>query len=766
LALQQGDITDAEKRLEQLKEDHPAHVKVRLAEAELLTAQQNNDQAISVLKDTVSQLPYEPEPIRYLAILLARQGRQEECQTVIKDALARINEPAAHRRLSLLLADFYERWDQHEKAYEFLNSLVNSRPGQVPIIRRLLRCRQVAENLEKAQQLVDNIKSLEGEDGWQWRYEQARIWFAQDNFEENYPKIVSLLEKNLLANPNDQPSRLLLAAAYERSGELQLALSTYRDALNRAPDDLRVIIPAVTAFYKAREHEQAQEILNRASEKKLYHPELRKLQLQNYLSSGQWDSATKILETLLDKDEQNAPVCLSLALLKMRRGSFGQAEELLTKLKDQKPDWLPATVAQIELYVRQNKSTEALTLCDHMVKSSGNAAAYILRGKTYAMLGQREKAEEDLEQATLIESDSLPAWIAKSDFHRLAGDFDLAVECAQKAIFFAPDNPNVQRRAVSLLLASKKPDLLRQANTILDEALQSNPTDIDLLLLRAHCLVAEGTAPAIEEAQRILQDVTEQYPKTDRAWAALGEIALAGPDGIGKALDIALKGLAYLPDNKALLLLKARCEAKRSVTLAVPTLEALYEMDPSDTDVAVLLAETYVAAGQSEKAVKMLRAQLRLCRPSARRKYTIALAGALYNNGDPKEAGELFEALCRDAPDDAAPMLAQVRLLKHDNLWDQMADRVTSWCRNHVKDSRTIVTVAAELAATQSTEARKAAEDVLRMLIANDSDCTRAISALAMLLQMGKRPVEAAQLYQRVLELEGPERAAETARLY
>ncbi|GAJ02986.1 unnamed protein product, partial [marine sediment metagenome] len=245
------------------------------------------------------EFPDTVELVRYLAILLAQQGNQEKCEATIKDALIRIEQPIAHRQLGMLLARFYTQWNQKDNAYTLLDALSQKLPDDIPVKRRLLLCEQVIKDPEKAQQLVDDIKSLEGEDGWQWQYEQARVWFAADDFEARYPQIVTHLQGNLLANPSDQASRMLLAASYERAGELQLAISTYREGLSRSPDDLNIIIPVVAALYKAREYDEAEQLLNRASAAKLYHPQLQQFQLQSHLRHGQLSLASDILQDLL-----------------------------------------------------------------------------------------------------------------------------------------------------------------------------------------------------------------------------------------------------------------------------------------------------------------------------------------------------------------------------------------------------------------------------------------------------------------------------------
>jgi predicted Zn-dependent protease len=79
LAIQGGDFAGAEALVAELKKTHPSQVEVALAEVRLLVTQQKEDQAILALNNIVEQFPANPEPLGYLANLLARQDKQEEC---------------------------------------------------------------------------------------------------------------------------------------------------------------------------------------------------------------------------------------------------------------------------------------------------------------------------------------------------------------------------------------------------------------------------------------------------------------------------------------------------------------------------------------------------------------------------------------------------------------------------------------------------------------------------------------------------------------
>jgi len=760
LAMHQRSFTEAETLLTQLKQSAnvsagDSQLRIAMAEADLLIAQEKVDEAISKLNEIVKQFPDSIEPVRVLAILLNQQKNREKCEATIKDALARTKQPIVYRELGVMLAELYTLWGQTDKLYPLLNELTQKEPNDIPIKRWLLVCNEVAKDPAKVQQLIDDIKLLEGEEeGWQWRYEQARTWFGAANFKERYPQIISLLQENLLANPDDQSNRLLLAATYERGGDLQMALSTYRQALDRSPQDLRVIIPTVAALYKAKEYSQAEEILNRASRAKLSHPQLQRLQFENYLRRGQLSSASDILEDIIRNDPNNQAVCLSLALLKMQQNKFDDASQLLDKIKIQDPNSLSVKVAQVQLNLQQQKPQEALTLCNEIIANLNNASAYILRARTYAAIGQTDKAMEDFQQATTIEPNNIEVWVARGDFYYSTGQREKAEADVKQALSLAPDNTRVLKRAATLLLLSGNADKNRQARDILNKTIESNPDDGELQMLKARSLLIEGTAPAIENAAQVLQKLTDTQPKISEAWLLLGEIALRQGEQ-GKAIDIVLRGLVHKANDKALLTLKARAEAARSPVLAIPTLRVLRDADPNDTDTAILLANAYIATNEPNKAVELLNNQLSVCKnDSIRRRCRITLAVALYKSGNKAEAQKEFDLLLQSEPNDASPLLAQAMLLRDDQLWSQLIQNVTDWYQKHPKDTGTPVIIAGELAGVENSEAKKAAEEILKMILGKDPNCINAMSVLGMLLQTSGRSEKSTQLYQKILSLQ------------
>jgi tetratricopeptide (TPR) repeat protein len=152
--------------------------------------------------------------------------------------------------------------------------------------------------------------------------------------------------------------------------------------------------------------------------------------------------------------------------------------------------------------------------------------------------------------------------------------------------------------------------------------------------------------------------------------------------------------------------------------------------------------------------VTLLRRQLSTGDASSRRQYQIALAVATYKNGNKKRAESEFESLLSAEPNDPDPLFELVQLLREDRLWSGISQRVLRWHRGHLDNTDAAVTIAKGLASVDDVQARKVAEDILRTILKDDSGCTGAVGALAILLHTTGRTAEAAGLYEQLLALE------------
>ncbi len=768
VAMMRGRFPEAAALLKDLEAKSPADVRVALFWAELYALQGRKEQAQERFQDAVAKFPQASEPVRGLAGFFHQQNQRQECETVLREGIARLKEPSLRRELSLVLADFYNQWKEEDKLTKWLSDMAVAFPGDIQPKRLLLTRNEIVKDGRKAQAIVDEIHALEGEDGYQWRYEQARLWARgrEEEFKTRYPQIVKLLQENLQTNAKDHPSRLLLAETYERANEVPLAVSTYREAHNLLPDNLAVLVRTATILTRVREYDEARRLLDEADQRNLHDPALERLRLLDDVRIGKLERAGDGLEKMIQEDPNETSFRLGLAVIRIREKKFDEAQKILDDLKAKTPDSLPVTGAQVGLYVEQGRAAEAIQLCDQTVEKLHNAAAYNLRARTYIALKQNDKALEDFGRVIALDPQQAQSWAARAEFCRMIGRIPDGMADVKRALALAPDNSAIQRLAATLFIASGDMLLVGDAEALIDKALAAydkvpvaNTGDpkaaeyLHLRLLQAQALMLKGTGPGIESARRILREVTGSELKLAEAWELMGRLELSQEEP-AKALDAALRGLAHSEGNRSLLLLKARAEKARSPAMAAQTLKGLLDQNPRDVEVLIELADAYARSGRTQQAVDLLRQKLPEFEGRDRRRCELAYAEAVYADGQREEAKSLFDKLMQADPNDPIPTMTLAQQLRRERRWTEMNQLVHRWLTTHPRDAEVATIISRVLAATGDKQALQVGEDILRMTLQTNPQSLPALMLLGMMMQNEGRNEESIRLNRQILQID------------
>jgi len=768
VAMTRGKFPEAAALLKDLEAGNPTDVRVPLLRAELEATQGRNEEAKARFQDAVAKFPQASEPVRGLAGFLHQQNQRPECEAVLREGIARITEPSLRRELSLVLADFYSQWKEEGKLTKWLSDVAVAFPGDIQPKRRLLAREEIVKDARKAQEIVDEIHAVEGEEGGQWRYEQARLWARgpEEEFKTRYPQMVKLLQENLQTNPKDHASRLLLAETYEKANELPLAVSTYREAHHLLPDNLGVLVRAATILTRVREFDEARRLLDEADQRNLHDPALERLRVLDDVRIGRLGPAAEALEKMAQQDPNDTSFRLSLALIRIRERKYDEAQKVLNELKTKMPDSLPVTGAQVTLYVQQGNAAEALRLCDQTVEKLHNVAAYNLRARTYIALKQNDKALEDFGRVIALDPKQAQSWAARADFCRVIGRVRDGISDVRQALALAPDNSAIQRLAATLFILSGDMLLVGDADAIVDKALAAfekapvasagDPKTAEYLqlrLLKAQALILKGTGPGVESARRILREVTSSAPKLAEAWELMGRLELSQEEP-ARALDAALRGLAHSEGYGPLLLLKARAEKVASPAMAAQTLKGLLDQNPQNMEVLIELADAYARAGRSPQAVDLLRQKLPEFEGRDRRRCEIAYAEAVYANGQKEEAKSLFDTLMQADPNDPTPTITLAQQLRRERRWTEMNQLVRRWLTAHPRDAELATIISRVLAATGDQQALQVGEDILRMTLERNPQSLPALMLLGMMMQNAGRNEESVRLNRQMLQID------------
>lgn len=754
-AQKQWDV--AAKILEGLKKDHPDDVRVALASVEFQIAQQKTDVAIVELRQVVQKFPQSLVAVRDLGILLYQQKQHDAAIVVLTEAIGRFPLAADKRELTFLLAVIYGQTGQSQKSYDLLQALASEMPDDILLKRELVTAMLAQSKPEEQQALVDAIKALEGESGWQWRYEQARVWFYGKDFTSNYPKIISLLKENLAANPDDQASRMLLGGAYEKNGEKQLAVTTFREALNRDPDNIQVISATVSALYAAGQDDQAKEILDQAQRRKPKEqemdPRLAQLQLQGFLRQGNLPSAADQLQAMMEKKPDNQQDRLRLAIVRIQQRQFDEAEKLLAEIRKAQPDSLAAASLMIDIRIAQNKPEEAVAIATELVETAKTPEAYLLRGRLHLRLKNSDAAKADMLKAVELSPDKVQGWLYQVDFYGTTNDLPQAIKAVKEALALSPDDLEVIRRAIVLLQSSPDPTDAKAGADLLEKSLVKFPKDARLVLMKSRILLARGTKASYNQAVEMLKTLIREQPDVEQAWVLLSQAYLTRGDS-ANATDTTMRGLASLPRSVDLMMSKAACEGYRNQSLAIPTYQLICQKYPDNTEPALSLINAYLQANDTRSALELLAAWKDKPQGTDKPRFDLALAAATWQSGDTAGAQKLFDALYAERPDDPIVLIVHAESIARGQKWPELVTLVTQKFSQDPKLSGPIVAFLERLTTRTPAASREAVEPVLRRMIEIKPDNVDALAALGVILQSMGCSTDALPLYEKAIQLD------------
>ncbi len=721
-----------------------------LAEAELLRAQHEDERLIELLEQSLDRYEGSLELVRMLAGAYTSVHRYDDASALLKESLRQTRQAVDKRRVCLWMAEVDYLCGNPDAASAIYLKLADANASDVYARRQLLALQSGRSDTRTIRQWIEQIRRVEGDTGWQWKYEQARFLYQQSPFEITYPQIVSLLEQNLVSNPDDLDSRVLLASAYERANNLQLALSLYRQALALRPDDVELIVAAVALMYRAEEYRQAQHLLERAMQQGLQDVRLTRFELQNNLRMGRIDTAVSSLERLILESPGDKDAQLTLALLLIRQGDHDQAHSIIAGLMEANPDSAEAAAAMADLHLSRSEPDKALAVCDAYLQKHDTISAHTLRAQVLIQTNRTLEALQEIERIKFLASTTAEK-LAIVELYRGAGDILGANEAIDALLEQYPDDPLVVKGAAFVFL--DQTDRSAEGRRLIEKALQLNPRDPQLRLQKAKLLILRKTADALSEGIKILNEMVYETPRFETAWLLLGQGAILQRDS-GLAINYITRGLAHLPESQRLLLLKARAEAMRSPLLAIRTLEEMQEQTPGDIDVLQMLSEMYRKSNQPAKAVALLEQAFRNASAASAQPLQKEWIAAAYQAGLKSEAFAYVQRKTEQTNGNEGFLSAWTGLLVKDGRWKEAVEVYQQWALEYPAKREAILPVVLEqLTSAGSQEAIDAGTGLVQDLLRESPNNLTALYSMAMLLHHSGKRLQAVPWYEKTVRL-------------
>ncbi len=405
------------------------------------------------------------------------------------------------------------------------------------------------------------------------------------------------------------------------------AIEAYKKAYALDPKSQVIGERLAEMYWKAqRIHDavaEAQEILKRDPDNVQSRRLLGRIYLRSLgdvsSSNGQPETVAKAIEQYREinrLDPSDAESALWLARLYRLKNEHDKAEQVLRSILKTDPENEPAVEQLTQLLMDEGKSVEAVTLLEGITSHSPSAVLLDLLGDAYTQTHELAKAEEAYRKAMELDP-SEPSHQRGLGQTLLAEEkYSEALKVYQKLSDVMPDDSDVYLRIAQIY---RELHQLDKAEENLVKARQYAPGSLEVMYNEAMLYQAQGR---YEDAIRVLSDAvtgikgqSPAVPSRRRSLAILYQQLgqLYRDTQNYQAAIYTFEELGHLgeeEDRRARMMIMDTYRAAKDLPKALQTgKEALakYPADPSiRTSHALLLGEN----GQTDDAVKILRAQL------------------------------------------------------------------------------------------------------------------------------------------------------------
>ena len=505
-----------------------------------------------------------------LARLLAIQGGSAKAQSLVEEILQKNPREENAWRFK---GDLYRAENKTAEALSAYRKVLEITPTNSSVHINIIMLTLQDKKLDVASQQLEELKKVAAKQPIT-TYMEAVITFAKNDM----PAASNAIERFLKVQPdNPQGLQLAGAIAFQKKSDVQ-AQAYLTKALQKAPKlnySRRLLIQSYQRSGQINKAMTAlQPILSESD-----HVPLEWLTLAGevYMRAGNTEQAAIYFEEAAKSNPQDTRAKTNLALSKIDQGLPEQAAVNLASIAAQ-DSGIAADMALIALAMRQKNFDKAISAIDQLAKKQPNSPmVHSLRGQ--ALLGKQDiaGARKSFEQALSTDATYLPAvtslvgldladnnlaqarkryeTVIAKDPKNVSAMLSLAqldartgknlndvTSLIKKAIATDPANPIPRFALVSLLVSAKEKE---KARTAAEEALAAFPEKPELLDIAGQAFQLAGDN---NQALASYNKLINLVPNNSQTYMRVAEIHFAA-NNKQSARDSLNKGINQLPES-------------------------------------------------------------------------------------------------------------------------------------------------------------------------------------------------------------------------
>ena len=601
VAIRLGDPDTAEKELKLAIEQCAEPLRAEIQLVRFYRRQKRMDEAISACRDACERHPEVAEPWLALSDLHVANADYDLARNCLTKALDSVVEKWEKRSISMNLALLELMHGDENAGISILSDMAAQDKWEVRARVLLLATRQIRQDQDRAQELIDELGEAEGQTGLQWRLHQAALWLASDQWRTKQQDIASLLQYCIDADPRWSTPALLMVNMYEKLNDSGRVEDICRQALARNPSATEIVAKLVSTLERQGRLSDAEEVLEQTeADSRL----TSALHIRTALRAGEISRAIEELELRVKNDEKDASSRILLARLiyQQNPADLKQALAYLDQAEEITPESLALTAARVSILKAEGQEEKARQILDNYVVESDAFRAYMMRAAYLANEGELERAEQDYKKLTTFPEEGAIGYEILANFYAGNEQLDKAIATIEEGLDAYPENLRLKRRLMMTLFIRAQAGDTQKALEILAELEKQLPQDPMLMQLRAIQLLGESTPESLKAAKDKLGEVIKLEPTVVDAHLRLINIAMREGQ-FETARNYAIRALGSNPNNSVLLSARGRAElALENIQLSAKLAKLALQEDPNNTEAMDVL----VSAALSSKNRSLL----------------------------------------------------------------------------------------------------------------------------------------------------------------
>ncbi len=585
------------------------------------------------------------------------------------------------------------------RAIDALRQAARLMPRNITVRQKLVRR---LTNVEEANKAVDEIRTLEGEGGVQWKYERAAVLLRLKPDSSSATESTALLRDCLVARPGWVEARMLLGFAQETAGKLVDAAESYRAAIAQKPELATdaVAIRLMEVLKRQGRYREADELLGPLALALPDSPDVLRSVTERHVRENDLRSAAASAERLLEVGTTDSAWAATTADLFLRSRQPEKAEKTARASHLKHPESVSLLTSLSRALFALGRQDEAENLVRKSAADRRDAPFDLLLARILLERNQPEEARRVMEAALSREPENPSLHVAASDFWGAQGDRARQMDLARKAIALRGESPATSLVLASLLAAGKGTTDRAEAEAIIRRRLADQPTDAQALLLDAQFALS-ADLPNVKKAEASLLAALKSDQRLVPAYKTLAAVQLQA-GRLNAAEETTTAGLTVAPDDVDLLILKAEIHRQTGdYERALGPVQRALAIQPRNPRALSILVEASRQPGQLEQAIGFIEGlSPDTTRPAGE---SILLARLLETKGDVSRADALYRQILDGENRSAQFTLEYLAFQARQGAFDQVYALASKWYSDHPDDVETLAS-AAELLGAQSTD--------------------------------------------------------------